>query len=60
MHLDISYDQVTCSWYSYPGNQEARVPDNRTLAFQSVQLAGVNQIQRPLQQPAIGAIRSGN
>jgi alkaline phosphatase D len=29
MTLTVNYTHVETSWYEYPGNQQARVPDNR-------------------------------
>lgn len=60
MTLTVNYTHVETSWYEYPGNQQARVPENRTLAMRAVVEAGMNQVQRPLQQPTFGAIKPGN
>jgi len=60
MTLTVNYTHIETSWYEYPGNQQARVPDNRQLAMRAVVEAGMNQVQRPLQQPAFGAIKPGN
>jgi alkaline phosphatase D len=60
MTLTVNYTHVETSWYEYPGNQQARVPDNRQLAMRAVVEAGMNQVQRPLQQPTFGAIKPGN
>ena len=60
MQVTIDYSNITTTWYAYPGNQEARVDQNRTFGMQAVQMAGYNQIQRPLMQPVFGAIKEGN
>jgi alkaline phosphatase D len=60
MTLTVNYTHVETSWYEYPGNQQARVPEARTLAMRAVVEAGMNQVQRPLQQPTFGAIKPGN
>jgi alkaline phosphatase D len=60
MTLTVNYTHVETSWYEYPGNQLARVPEARTLAMRAVVEAGMNQVQRPLQQPTFGAIKPGN
>ena len=60
MSVSINYTHLETSWYEYPGNQQARVPNNRTLAMRTVQEVGVNQVKRPLMQPIFGAIKAGN
>lgn len=60
MTVSVNYTHLETSWYEYPGNQQQRVPNNRTLAFRSVQPVGLNQVQRPLMQPKFGAIKPGN
>jgi alkaline phosphatase D len=60
MTLSVNYTHVETSWYEYPGNQQARVPENRTLAMRAVIEAGSNHVQRPLQKPTFGAIKPGN
>lgn len=62
MHVAVNYTHLVTSYYSYPGNEQARVPGNRTMGAQFVVENGMNQVQRPLQQPlpGFGAIKPGN
>lgn len=60
MTLTVNYTHVETSWYEYPGNQEARVPEGRKLAMRATIEAGMNQVQRPLLQPNFGAVKPGN
>lgn len=60
MTVSINYTHLETSWYEYPGNQQQRVPNNRTLAMRAVQEAGTNQVKRPLMQPVFGAVKPGN
>lgn len=60
MTVSVNYTHLETSWYEYPGNQQQRVPGNRTLAFRAVQKAGMNQVQRPLLNPKFGAVKPGN
>jgi alkaline phosphatase D len=60
MTLTVNYTHVETSWYEYPGNQEGRVPEARTLAMRAIIEANSNHVQRPLQQPHFGAVKPGN
>jgi alkaline phosphatase D len=60
MNVEVNYTHLVTSYYGYPGNQQARVPGNRTLAARWVQEVGVNQVKRPLEVPKYGQIKSGN
>jgi alkaline phosphatase D len=60
MTVSINYTHLETSWYGYPGNQQASVPSNRTLAMRAVVEAGQNHVQRPLMKPTFGAIKPGN
>ncbi|WVR08378.1 hypothetical protein IAU60_005433 [Kwoniella sp. DSM 27419] len=59
MTVSVNYTHLETSWYSYPGNQEARVPNNRTLAMRATMAAGANHVMRPLMQPVFGAVKPG-
>jgi alkaline phosphatase D len=58
MTVNVNYTHLETSWYAYPGNQQARVPNNRTLAMRATVEAGANQVQRPLMTPVFGAIKA--
>ena len=60
MHIAVNYTHLETKWYGYPGNQQARVPQNRTLAMSAIVEAGMNQVQRPLNQPTFGKVKPGN
>jgi hypothetical protein len=60
MTVSVNYTHLETSWYAYPGNQQARVPGNRTLAMRATVEAGVNQVKRPLMAPVFGATKAGN
>lgn len=60
MTVTVNYTHLETTWYEYPGNQQARVPNNRTMAFRASQQAGMNQITRPLMKPVFGATKPGN
>jgi len=60
MRVSVNYTHLETTWYSYPGNQQARVPQNRTMAMSAIVEAGMNQVQRPLNQPTFGRVKEGN
>lgn len=60
MQVEVSYENITTSYYGYPGNQQASVPENRTLGARFVQQRGMNQVQRPLSEVAFGVTKAGN
>ena len=59
MHVEMSYDQLVTTYYTYLGINE-KPAENRTLAARFYQDAGMNQLKRPLEQPAYGYLRPGN
>ncbi len=60
MRVEVSYDNITTSYYRYPGKQQMRVEQNRTLGIQFVQKAGINQVQRPLPKANFGVTKPAN
>lgn len=58
MSVEVSYDNITTSYYAYPTNQQQR-NNTRLLSARFVQKPGTNSVERPIKS-VFGAVKEGN